>query len=46
MVDAGKTGVVPVPGKYYIAWIVSIFACVIANSPRIVERGAHAKYDY
>lgn len=25
-VDAGKTGVVPVPGKYIIAWIASIFA--------------------
>ena len=39
-VDAGATGVVPVPAKYFAAWILSIFA------PHIVERGAHAKYNY
>ena len=39
-INKGSTGVVPLPSKYFIAWLLSILL------PKLVERGAHAKYGY
>lgn len=39
-VDRGVTGVVPVPHKYFYAWLLAILF------PRLVESGAHNRYGY
>ncbi|WFD36045.1 hypothetical protein MCUN1_002916 [Malassezia cuniculi] len=45
-IDHGHTGVIPIPHKYFAAWMLSIFWCVSADSPNMIERSAHAKYGY
>lgn len=39
-INRGTTGIVPLPSKYFVAWILSILL------PKLVQRGAHAKYGY